>query len=147
MKKLFLLAALFISLASYSQIEFIETTRTEVVSHVEFVYMEKVGEDSYNFYYKNINSEAINEYVHFTFTNLNNDFNSLHQIFLRGFQENPREAYKIKANGAVVFLKFERQNDNEVKVQIKQYVSRDPDVVTQSKFISQDEINKLFSKQ
>ncbi|CAL2101073.1 conserved exported protein of unknown function [Tenacibaculum sp. 190130A14a] len=147
MKKVFLLAALFISLASYSQIEFVETTRTEVVSHVEFVYLEKVGEDSYNFYYKNINDPAVNEYVYFTFTNMNNDFGALHKIFLRGFEENPRESYKIKANGDVVWLKFERQHDNEVKVQIKQYVSRDPDVITQSKFISLDEINKLFSNQ
>ncbi|CAL2082213.1 hypothetical protein [Tenacibaculum sp. 190524A02b] len=145
MRKLFLLATLLISFASYSQIEFIETTRTEVVSHVEFVYLEKVGEDSYNFYYKNIN-DPINEYVHFTFKNLNNDFDALHQIFLRGFEEKPREAYKIKANGDVVWLKYERQSDGEIKVQIKQYVSRDPDVVTLSKFISLDEINKLFNK-
>ena len=96
--------------------------------------------------YLKVHKIKINDYVYFTFTNMNNDFDALHQIFLRGFEEKPREAYKIKANGNVVWLKYERQHDGEVKVQIKQYVSRDPDVVTLSKFISLDEINRLFKK-
>lgn len=145
MKKIFLLATLFISLASYSQIEFMEAAKTEVVGHVEFVYLEKQGEETYNFYYKNIN-DPINEYVFFSFKSINNDFELLHQFLVKGFEENPREAYKIKANGDVVYFRFERQDDNEVKLQIKQYVSRDPDVTTVSKFITLDEVNKLFQK-
>lgn len=145
MKKLFFLSALFFSLASYSQIEFFETTKTEVVGHVEFVYLEKVGEDSYNFYYKNMN-DPIQDYVFFSFKDVNNDFEMLHKFLTKGFEENPRDAYRIKANGNVVLFKYERQRDNEVKLQIKQYVSRDPDVITVSKFISLDELNKLFKK-
>lgn len=144
MKKIFLLATLFISVVSYSQIEIIETTRTEIVAHVEFVYLEKVGDESYSIYYKNMN-DPINEYVSFSFKNLNNDFETLHQFLVNGFA-NPGESYKIKANGDAVYFKFERQDDNEVKVQIKQFVSRDPDVTTVSKFISLDEVNKLFQK-
>lgn len=144
MKKIFLLATLFISVLAYSQIEIIETTRTEIVAHVEFVYLEKVGDESYSIYYKNMN-DPINEYVSFSFKNLNNDFETLHKFLVNGF-ENPGESYKIKANGDAVYFKFERQDDNEVKVQIKQFVSRDPDVTTVSKFISLDEVNKLFQK-
>ncbi|MBA6155050.1 hypothetical protein H3Z83_00730 [Tenacibaculum sp. S7007] len=144
MKKIILLATLFISAVGYSQIEFIDTARTEVVAHVEFVYIEKVGDESYSIFYKNMN-DPINEYVSFTFKNENDDFNKLHQFLVSGF-ENPGQVYKVKANGDAVYFRYERQDDNEVKVQIKQYISRDPDVTTVSKFISVDEVNKLFQK-
>ncbi len=145
MKKIFLLAVLFISVVSYSQIEFVETTRTEVVGHVEFVYLEKVSDESYNFFYKNIN-DPINDYVFFSFKNTNDDIGKLHQFLVSGFNAPPGEVYKIKANGDAVYFRYERQDDNEIKLQIKQYVSRDPDVTTVSKFITLEEVNKLFQK-
>lgn len=145
MKKLSFFIALFVSLASYSQIEFFETEKTEVIGHVEFVYLEKVGENTYNFYYKNMN-DPIQDYVFFSFNDVNDDFNMLHQFLAKGFEENPRDGYKIKANGNVVLFKYERQRDNEVKMRIKQYVSRDPDVTTVSKFMTLEELNKLFKK-
>lgn len=144
MKKILFLITLFFSAMSYAQIEFVETTKIEIVGQVEFIYLEKVGEESYNFFYKNMN-DPINEYVNFSFRNMNDDVSKLHQIIVRGFEENPRDPYKIKANGDVVWLKYEKE-DGEVKLQIQQYVSRDPDVMTVSKFITLDEVNRLFKK-
>ncbi|MEE3999095.1 hypothetical protein V1T75_02005 [Tenacibaculum sp. FZY0031] len=144
MKKLLLLAGLLFSVASYSQIEFIETTKTEIVGKIEYVYLEKIGNEAYNFYYKNIN-DPIHEYVHFSFKNLDNDVEKLYQIMIKGFEENPRDPYKIKANGDVIWLKYTKV-DGIVVLQIQQYVSRDPDIMTVSKLLTYEEVNKLFSK-
>ncbi|WGH76681.1 hypothetical protein P8625_05855 [Tenacibaculum tangerinum] len=144
MKKLLLLAVILSSLASYSQIEFIETTKTEIVGKIEYVYLEKIGDKAYNFYYKNIN-DPIHEYVHFSFKNLDNDVEKLHQIIMRGFEENPRDPYKIKANGEVVWLKYSKE-EGVVLLQIQQYVSRDPDIMTVSKLLTYEDVNKLFKK-
>ncbi len=144
MKKLFFLAALFFSVVSYSQIEFIETAKIEIVGRVEFVYLEKIGDEAYNLFYKNINN-PISEYVSFTFKNMDNDADKLHQIMVRGFDEVAGNKYQIKANGDVVYLKYER-DDGEIKMQIEQYVSRDPDIMTESKLLTLFEINKLFKK-
>ncbi|WP_299161675.1 hypothetical protein [uncultured Tenacibaculum sp.] len=147
MKKLFFLAALFFSVVSYSQIEFIESsTKVDIVGQVEFVYLEKVGDnESYNLFYKNINN-PINEYVFFSFKNTNDDVSKLHQIMLKGFEEMPMQKFQIKANGDVIFFKYERGDDGEMRMQIQQYVSRDPDVMTVSKFLTLNEVNKLFQK-
>ncbi|WP_299010567.1 hypothetical protein [uncultured Tenacibaculum sp.] len=144
MKKLLFLTALLCSIMSYSQIEFIETTKTEIVGKIEYVYLEKIGDEAYNFYYKNIN-DPIHEYVHFSFKNLDNDVEKLHQIIVKGFEENPRDPYKIKANGDVIWLKYTKV-DGVVMLQIQQYVSRDPDIMTVSKLLTYEEVNKLFSK-
>lgn len=144
MKKLLFLATLFFSVASYSQIEFIETARIEIVGRVEFVYLEKIGDEAYNLFYKNINN-PINEYVSFTFKNMDNDADKLHEIMVRGFSETPGSKYQIKANGDVVYLKYEK-DEGVVKLQIEQYVSREPDVLTESRLLTLEEINKLFKK-
>ena len=144
MKKLFFIATLFLSVASYSQIEFIETAKIEIVGRVEFVYLEKLGDEAYNLFYKNINN-PINEYVSFTFKNVDNDADKLHEIMTRGFSEAAGHKYQIKANGDVVYLKYER-DEGDIKLQIDHYVGGDPDVLTESKLLTLEEINKLFRK-
>ena len=142
MKKLFFLATLFLSVASYSQIEFVEKTKIDVVGQVEFVYLEKVGNESFNLFYKNINN-TVNEYVSFSFKNIDNDAAKLHQIIARGFEESTGSRYQIKANGEAVYFKYVREQ-GIVKMKIQQYVSREPDVLTESKLMTLDEVNKLF---
>ena len=144
MKKLLFVAALMLSAVSYSQIEFVETTKTEVTGKIEYVYLEKIGNEAYNFYYKNIN-DPIHEYVHFSFKNLDNDIEKLYQIIAKGFEESPRDPYKIKANGEVVWLKYTKE-EGVTLLQIQQYVSRDPDVMTVSKLLTFNDVNKLFNK-
>ena len=144
MKKLLFVAALMLSAVSYSQIEFVETTKTEVTGKIEYVYLEKIGNEAYNFYYKNIN-DPIHEYVHFSFKNLDNDIEKLYQIIAQGFEESPRDPYKIKANGEVVWLKYTKE-EGVTLLQIQQYVSRDPDVMTVSKLLTFNDVNKLFNK-
>ncbi|MEX6625756.1 hypothetical protein [Tenacibaculum salmonis] len=143
MKKLFFLATLFFSVASYSQIEFVEKTKIDVVGQVEFVYLEKVGNESYNLFYKNINN-TVNEYISFSFKNVDNDAAKLHQIIARGFEESTGSRYQIKANGDAIYFKYVRVQ-GEVKMKIQQYVSREPDVLTESKLLTLDEVNELFN--
>ncbi|CAM1340340.1 hypothetical protein C8N26_1377 [Tenacibaculum lutimaris] len=144
MKRLLFLTAFLCSVVSYSQIEFIETTKTEIVGKIEYVYLEKIGNEAYNLYYKNIN-DPIHEYVHFSFKNLDNDVEKLYQIIVKGFEENPRDPYKIKANGDVIWLKYTKE-DGVVRLQIQQYVSRDPDIMTVSKLLTFNDVNRLFNK-
>lgn len=144
MKRLLFLTAFLCSVVSYSQIEFIETTKTEIVGKIEYVYLEKIGNEAYNLYYKNIN-DPIHEYVHFSFKNLDNDIEKLYQIIVKGFEENPRDPYKIKANGDVIWLKYTKE-DGVVRLQIQQYVSRDPDIMTVSKLLTFNDVNRLFNK-
>ncbi|TDQ25762.1 hypothetical protein [Tenacibaculum caenipelagi] len=144
MKKFLFITALMFSAVSYSQIEFIETTRTEITGKIEYVYLEKIGDQAYNFYYKNIN-DPIHEYVHFSFKNLDNDIEKLYQIIAKGFEESPRDPFKIKANGEVVWLKYTKE-EGVTLLQIQQYVSRDPDVMTVSKLLTFNDVNKLFNK-
>ncbi|CAM1333241.1 hypothetical protein [Tenacibaculum aestuariivivum] len=143
MKKLFFLAALFFAVASYSQIEFVEKTKIDVVGQVEFVYLEKVGNEAYNLFYKNVNN-PVNEYIFFSFKNVDNDANKLHQIIARGYEEATGSRYQIKANGEAVYFKYVR-DQGEVKMKIQQYVSREPDVLTESKLLTLSEVNKLFN--
>lgn len=143
MKKLFFLATLFLSVASYSQIEFVEKTQIDVVGQVEFVYLEKVGTESYNLYYRNINN-PVKEYVSFSFKNTNNDAAKLHEIIVRGFEESTGSRYQVKANGDAVYFKYV-SDQGVVKMKIQEYVSREPDILTESKLMTIEEVNKVFN--
>lgn len=144
MKNFFLAFILCTSINAFSQIELVETTKTEVIGRVEFVYLEKIGDKNYNLFYKNMNN-PVKEYVNISFNDINKDADKLHQIMVQGFEEMPRDPYKVKANGDIVWLKFEKENDVPM-MQIQQYVSRDPDVMTVSRFLTLDEVNKIFKK-
>ncbi|MDY0779680.1 hypothetical protein [Tenacibaculum sp. IB213877] len=146
MKKIFALMLLLVSIAGYSQIELVATESTEIISKVSHVYIEKKGENEYSFYYKNINSVE-HEYAHFSFKDLDNDFEKLYQILNNGFIEVPRDPLKLKAKGEVVWLNYKvNDNDGEVTLQVEQFISRDPDVKTTSRPMTQQDIQRLFKK-
>lgn len=147
MKKFFTIAAmLLLSVSSFSQIELVETSKSEVISQISYVYLEKKGEDMYNFFYKDVNSVA-HEYVSFSFRNLDNDVDKLYKILSNGFEEVPRDPLKMKANGEIVWLKYSRDAvDNKITLTIEQYVSTNPEVKTVSRPLTAEDVNKLFSK-
>ena len=140
------LMVLFVSAASFAQIELVESSKTEVISQVSYVYLEKEGETDYNFFYKNMNSVG-HEYVNFAFKNLDNDVDKLYQILSNGFADVPRDPLKMKANGEIVWLKYTRDTvDNTITLTIEQYVSTDPEVKTVSRPLTLEDINTLFGK-
>ncbi|WP_233898968.1 hypothetical protein [Tenacibaculum piscium] len=143
MKKLVVVVTLFFSAISFAQIEFVEKTKIDVVGQVEYVYLEKVGDEAYNLFYKNVNN-PVKEYVSFSFKNIDNDAAKLHQIIVRGFEESTGSRYQIKANGDAIYFKYVR-DQGIVKMKIQQYVSREPDVLTESKLLTLDEVNKIFN--
>lgn len=147
MKNIFtIVMMLFLSVTSFAQIELIETSKTEVVSQISYVYLEKKGENLFNFFYKDMNSVA-HEYVSFSFTNIDNDIDKLHTILANGFVEVPRDPLKMKANGEIVWLKYSRDSlDNTITLTVEQYVSTDPEVKTISRPLTPEDINKLFRK-
>ncbi|CAA0181162.1 hypothetical protein [Tenacibaculum maritimum] len=144
MKKILFIALCCLSFSAFSQIELVETTKTEIVSKISYVYLEKAGDNEYNLYYKNMNALG-HEYVHFGFKNLNNDYDKLYEIMMKGFEDKPRDPLQIKANGDVVWLKYSREEGN-LYLQIQQFVSRDPDVMTVSRLLTKEDITNLFKK-
>lgn len=147
MKNIFTIAVfLLMSISTFSQIELVETSKTEVISQVSYVYLEKKGESDYNFFYKNMNSVS-HEYVSFSFKNIDNDVDKLYQILSNGFEEVPRDPLKMKANGEIVWLKYTYDSvDSSVTLTVEQYVSTDPEIKTVSRPLTLEDVNKLFNK-
>jgi len=118
---------LLLSVSSYGQIELVESSKSEVVSQISYVYLEKNGKTDYN--------------------NLDNDVDKLYQILANGFVEVPRDPLKMKANGEIVWLKYTRDGvDNTITLTVEQYVSTDPEVKTVSRPLTAEDINTLFGK-
>jgi len=140
-----LVVVLLLSVSSFAQIELVETSKSEVVSQISYVYLEKNGETDYNFFYKDMNSVS-HEYVSFSFTNLDNDVDKLYQILSNGFVEVPRDPLKMKANGEIVWLKYSREVDNTITLTVEQYVSTEPEVKTISRPLTAEDISTLFGK-
>jgi len=146
MKKILTLAIALFSASLFSQIELIETSKTEVVSQISYVYLEKEGENEYHLFYKNMNSVA-HEYVSFSFKNLNDDLEKLYKILANGFVEVPRDPLKMKANGEIVWLNYYYNNvDGLTTLTIEQTVSLEPEVKTKSRPLTAEDIDKLFGK-
>lgn len=147
MKNLLTMAmVLFLSVTSFAQIELVETSKTEVISQISYVYLEKKGENMYNFFYKDMNSVQ-HQYVSFSFRNLDNDVDKLYQILSNGFEEVPRDPLKMKANGEIIWLKYKRDTlDNTITLTVEQYISTDPEIKTVSRPLTLEDVNKLFNK-
>jgi len=146
MKKILTLAIVLFSASLFSQIELVETSKTEVVSQISYVYLEKEGENEYHLFYKNMNSVA-HEYVNFSFKNLDNDIEKLYTILASGFVDVPRDPLKMKANGEIVWLNYYYNNvDGITTLTIEQILSLDPEVKTKSRPLTADDIDKLFNK-
>jgi len=146
MKKIFSLAVmLLVAVSSFAQIEFVEIAQSQVVGKIDYVYIEKIGDEDYNFYYKNMN-EIAHEYVNFSFKNLDNDLDKLYNGLIMGFETVPRDPLKMKANGEIVWLKYTRNADNTVTLTFEQNISVDPPLTAKSKDLTLDEINALFKK-
>lgn len=148
-KTLLSLLMLTLSASAFSQIELVETTQTEIVSKLSLVYIEKIGEkgDSFVFHYNNMNAPII-DYKSFEFRNVNNDFEKLYSIIMKGFEENPRDPYKIKANEDYVYLKYTKM-DGSVLMQVQQFVEpTNPDnkEMAVSRFLTKEEVAMLFKK-
>ncbi|AUC15175.1 hypothetical protein BTO06_08500 [Tenacibaculum sp. SZ-18] len=148
MRKAFLLLLFVLTNSAFAQIEFIETSQSEVVGKVSYVYLEKVGENDYNFFFKNINAIG-HEYVNFSFKNVDNDVDKLYNGLMQGFQDVPRDPLKMKANGQIVWLKYTRE-DGEAFLQIQMTSGDNPVDVDEnvkfSRLLTAEDITKLFKK-
>ncbi|TYP99167.1 hypothetical protein C7447_102486 [Tenacibaculum adriaticum] len=146
MKNIFTITfLLLVATSSFSQIELIDTNKSEVVSRISYVYLEKVGDNLYNFFYKNMNSVG-HEYENFSFNNIDNDIDKLYTIFMNGFEEVPRDPLKMKANGDIVWLKYTR-DDGQVFLQIQQYENEEnTDKMRVSRLLTAEDVTNLFKK-
>lgn len=155
MKKLSFIFLFFVSITVFSQIERVDQQKVEITSRISNVYMEKIDDKEYNFFYKNMNSVG-HEYVNFSFKTLNDSYNLLYEIFMEGFNEMPRDPVKFKANGEIVWLKYFKK-DGVIFLQIEQSLDKietegveeyeeDNSNKTRSRELSQEDITNLFRK-
>lgn len=148
MKKIVVVVLFLVSVSAFSQIELIETAKVKMIGKITDAYMEKIGDDEYNLFYKNVKAIG-KEYDNFSFKNINNDYDALYQILMNGFKEASRDPLKIKANGEIVWLQFTYINeDNMVTLEFKQNANNEnnPDELTVSRPFTAEEITKLFNK-
>lgn len=153
MKKLSFIFLVFISLTAFSQIERVDQQKVEITSRISNVYMEKVDDKEYNFFYKDMNSVG-HEYVSFSFKTLNNSYDLLYEIFMEGFENPPRDPVKFKANGEIVWLKYFKK-DGVIFLQVEQNLERASEDseydendtnMTRSRELSAEDITNLFKK-
>lgn len=154
MKKIFVALLLLVSVSSFSQIKLMKTTKTEVLSRIGLVYIEKVDDGkSFIVNYSNMNAPVI-EYKNFKFNNTDNAFTTLYDIIMQGFEEVPRDPYKLQAGEDYIYLKYTRVDGN-VLMQIQQFVEAEVSVegeegdgkeMAVSKHLTQDDIKMLFKK-
>ena len=136
---------LFMSTSAFSQIELVETSQSEIISRISYVYMEKVGDNEYNLFYKNMNSVG-HEYTSFGFKNLDNDYDKLYSILMKGFEDVPRDPLKLKANGEIVWLKYSME-DSKAYLQIQQYDNEEnAEDMRASRLLTAEDITNLFKK-
>lgn len=153
MKKLSFIFLVFISLTAFSQIERVDQQKVEITSRISNVYMEKVDDKEYNFFYKDMNSVG-HEYVSFSFKTLNNSYDLLYEIFMEGFNDMPRDPVKFKANGEIVWLKYFKK-DAVIYLQIEQNLTveeqgdeynENSNNMTRSRELSAEDVTNLFRK-
>lgn len=149
MKKLLLTFLFFATVSSFAQIRLVNTTKTEILSRIGLVYIEKVDEGkSFVVNFSNMNSPII-EYKSFSFKNTDNAFNTLYEIMMQGFNEVPRDPYKIQAGEGFIYLKYLRVDGN-VLMQIQQFLDTEREdgsrEMAVSKHLTEDDIKMLFKK-
>lgn len=157
MKKIFFVFLFLISFTAFSQIERVDQQTAEITSRISHVYLEKIDDKEYNFFYKNMNSSG-HEYVKFSFKTLNDSYNLLYEILMEGFKNMPRDPMKIKANGEIVWLKYFKE-DGVTLLQIEQNIEEKLDEddygygnggksikMTMSRPLTEEDVTNLFKK-
>ncbi|BCY28896.1 hypothetical protein [Flavobacterium okayamense] len=145
MKKIILSLVLLVSGLGFSQIKVIDRIPVIKLGHVgnNDIYIQNEG-DNLTFFYKNTEAED-NSVKSFSFRDLNNDYESLHQIIVEGFTSDPLLDIKLELPNEYVWLHYSRKSLDRTYVQFltsnKSYGSTGA-----SKEFSLEQIEKLFSK-
>lgn len=145
MKKTILALVVLISSFSFAQIKIIETIPVIRLGSIgqNDMYIQHEGNE-FTFFYKNIENENMVTQKSFTFKDLNNDFENLHEIIASGFVANPLLDIKLELPYDYVWLHYSTNlGKNFVQFMSKNIKNESTGV---SKSFTIQEIDKLFEK-
>lgn len=149
MKKIITLAVLLFSFVSFAQIKVLETVPVEKLGKVNNNYIQKIG-DEYTVYYTSIVSDddESSSLRKFSFKNVNNDYASLYNIIMNGFNATPLYDIKLELPNNYIWLHYTGSVLPE-KATV-QFMVSSKDASSGSSNVSEpfvkDQINKLFQK-
>ena len=145
MKKTILALALIITSFTFGQIKVIETIPVIRLGSIgqSDVFIQHEGNE-FTFFYKNIENEDSINSKSFSFKDLDNDFQNLHEIIASGFVANPLQDIKLELPKDYVWLHYSSSlGRNFVQFMSKNIKNESTGV---SKAFTIQEINKLFEK-
>lgn len=141
MKKITFLTFLFFTTLGFSQIKKIKTEKTQKIGKSANVTCEKTG-NTYIFTYRDINFSQLEEYKSFAFEDVQNAFEELYKIIIKGFEEVPKEPIELKLPNQIITLKY-MKSFGVVNLTI---LSDENGIIGRSEYLTKRRINKLFGK-
>nr|WP_315230678.1 hypothetical protein [uncultured Flavobacterium sp.] len=146
MKKIITIAVLLFSVVTFGQIKVLQTVPIEKLGRVNSnFYIQKMG-DEYTVYYASMqNEEEAASVKKFTFKDVDNAYNSLHNIITNGFSASPLSDIKLELPNNYVWLHYNVGGPGKVTVQFmvssKEGVSNNI-----SEPLTPEQVDKLFQK-
>lgn len=143
MKQLLFISFIFLGVNLFGQIKVIETPTTETIGKLQGIKIEKTG-NIYYITYDNLKYLNITDIKSFSFEDVDNAFENLYQMIIKGFDEVPEKDIMIDLPNDIIWLHFEK-NMGIVSFQFYQNVNK-TDVVAYSRYLTKKQVQKLFGK-
>ena len=143
MKQLLFISFIFLGINLFGQIKVIEAPDNETIGEIQGIKIEKTG-NVYTFIYDNLKYPNTTDIKSFSFEDIDNSFENLYQLIMKGFDEVPNDDIMIKLPNDTIWLHFEK-NMGIVSFQFYHSVSN-TEVIAISRYLTKKQVIKLFGK-
>lgn len=148
MKKITIIIAFLIACSAYPQLQVIETEDPIEIGKVGAPMMpfdikcDKI-DDTYIFAYKDIKFQHLTEYKSFEVIG-EKDFESLYNMIIDGLENQPDDEIMLKIDKGYLWLKFKKSFGRYV--QIGHAVDENANVIGFSRWLTENQVKRLFGK-
>lgn len=144
-----LLICSFVSLLSYSQIQKIETSKKEMIGKIApmgalNIQCEK-SDDVYIFMYRDVKYTQIVEFKSFVFKDIDNAFDGLYDMIMKGFKNPPKEDIMLELPDDIIWLNYTKAM-GVVNFRFMHSPGKNSEVMGVSGWLTKKKVNKLFGK-
>ena len=150
MRKLILLAII-IPFASFGQINVVENKPKEIIGKIAplgdvLIECSKTG-NTYSFIYRDIKFTSLTDYESFSFRDIDNAFESLYSLIIKGLKEKRTDTVTIELpeGEGVIFLNFIK-SFGVASLQIAHAPYKEHNIIKYSTYLSKNKVKKLFGK-
>lgn len=149
MKNSILLFTLIITTVGYSQIKKIDVQEPELIGQIApmgnlHIKCEKTG-DTYTFTYSDVTYQHIDEYKSFSFKDVDNAFDNLYEMIIKGFEEGPEENTMIEIPDGFLWLDYTKSL-GVVNFRFQHSPGSSGEITGYSIWLTKKKLNKLFGK-